>query len=86
MFVINEKYSFEKLNNDLIAINGENEKFIILGEIEQEILKLIITMTEEEVVNTLAQAYNDNGMIGNDVHEFVESLINEEILLKIEND
>lgn len=81
MFEINAKYEFEKIDENLVAINAEDEKVIVFGKIEQFILEHIVTTSEEELIRILKNEYGDEEKIENDVYEFVEELIREKIIL-----
>ena len=83
-YVLSMSYSFDIVENNLVAINSEMEKVIILGDIEQFLLSNITKMSEEQVVELACKEYSGSDCIASDIHDFIESLLAEG-LIEIEN-
>ena len=81
-YVLNEAYSFEKIEDNLIGINVEKGKVIVLGDIEQFILEKVLIMSVEELIELAYDKYENNSFVATDIYSFLQSLLKEEVLLE----
>lgn len=84
-YVLSTSYSFDQVEDSLVAINVETENVIILGDIEQFILKNILIMSEAELVSLAQREYGYNETIETDIHNFIISLAEYKII-ELKND
>ncbi len=81
-YIISTAYSFDKVDENLVAISSENEKVIILGDVEQFLLERILVMPEAELIEVAKKEFNPSESISEDIHQFIQSLVMEGIIIE----
>lgn len=86
MFKISKNVSWTKCDNEVILVNTDAQKCIILDDTGEEIWELLqISDNFEAMFKSLIEKYSesDSEIINNDCAQFIEALIENEFISEI---